>query len=331
MKSWPTVLGWAAISSLTLLRTVLTAAIFSGANPDPLSLLNASALDVPIDRRFKIRERPSANLALNEISYKMVALQFMANLALRDWDSTLPGALSPLPPQCPEVAILRGPEPSISGEQIPVRFLIWALNLAMYRSIARSRYVETTFDILWEDKKIGLLGFRQMLTSPPLESPLAKLPQTNHSSNVGEVAVQPIHIEVQTLLESKLVIPNNVWLLLYAAMQHLAWNDKRTVLSHAIDIAPRSTNVAMQISGDNGPGCPKRSPPFLQYSTIVEALIQLPVWMLSEGIFREVAFGITPPRNTLRRPVKPLLLAMVRLLKLDVCLSSATASVATHT
>lgn len=81
----------------------------------------------------------------------MIALLFMGDLALRDWESSLPGAISPRPPEYPGVVILRGPEPLILGEQIPVSFLIWSLNLAMYLSITQNRFVGTTFDLLWSD------------------------------------------------------------------------------------------------------------------------------------------------------------------------------------
>jgi len=299
MKLWSPVLGCAAISSLALLRPVLAAAISNqlGLDSPSVSGLNTSGLDDSIDRRFRIKERPSANKALNEISYKMIALLFMRDLALRDWKSSVPGALSPTPPQYPGVVISGGPEPVISGEQIPVPLLIWGLNLAMYISIRRGRFVETTFDLLWNDQKQGVLGFRHMYPRA-LESS-QKSGQSNQSSNLSLapngffVGYQPVHIEVRPFPDSQVLTPNNVWLLLYAATQQLAWPDKRTILSHTIEIRPRSTDVTVRFIADYGPDCPRRSPPFLQYSTPIEVLRQLAAWMLSDrGSFREVEFGI---------------------------------------
>jgi len=208
MKSWSTALGRAAISSLTLLRPVSTAAISSLLSLDSLSVseLNASTLHVPIDRRFRIKERPYANKAFNETLYKMIALLFMGDLALRDWESSLPGAISPRPPEYPGVVILGGPEPLISGEQIPVSFLIWSLNLAMYLSITQNRFVETTFDLLWSDLKMGSLGFRHMY--PQALKSFQKTGQSNQSSDLGvpparsSVAFQPVHIQVRPIPDS---------------------------------------------------------------------------------------------------------------------------------
>jgi len=269
----------------------------SGPGPPSVSGLNASALGVPIDRRFRIRERPYENKALNETSYKMIALLYMGDLALRDWESSLPGAISPRPPEYPGVVILGGPEPVISGEQIPVPFLIWGLNLAMYLSVTRDRYVETTFDILWSDQKQGRLGFRHMYPQA-LESS-QKMGQSNRSSDLGvpparsSVAFQPVHIEVRPIPDSRALTPNNVWLLLYATTQHFAWANKRTILSHTVEVRPRSTDVMIRFIANVGLDGPRQSPPYLQYWMIIGVLGQVAEWMLSDrGSFREVEFGI---------------------------------------
>ncbi len=295
MKSWSTALGCAAISSITLWRPVSTAAISSlvGLNSASVSEFNASSQGVLIDRRFQIKERPYVDKPLNETSYKMIALLYMGDLALQDWDSSLPGSISPRPSEYPGVVILGGPEPSISGEQIPVHFLIWSLNLAMYISITRNRYVETTFDILWSDQKIGRLGFRHMYPQAQ------KMGQSNQSSSLGvpptrsALTFQPVRILVLPIPDSRPLDPNSVWLLLYAATQHFAWANKRTILDHTIEIRPRSTNFMIRFIADVGPDGPRRSPPYLQYWMIIAALGQVPEWMLSDrGSFREVEFGI---------------------------------------
>lgn len=227
----------------------------------------------------------------------MIALLFMGDLALRDWESALPGALSPRPPEYPGVVILGGPRPCISGEQIPVPFLIWSLNLAMHLSISRNRYVETSFDLLWNDQKMGRLGFRHMY--PQALKSFEKMTRSNQSSDLGvprgrpAVAFQQVHLQVRPIPDSQALNPNNVWLVLYAATQHLAWANKRTILSETIEIRPRSTNVMIRFIANVGPDGPRRSPPYLQYWMMVDALGQVAKWMLSDrGSFREVEFGI---------------------------------------
>lgn len=299
MKSWPTALGCAAISSLALFEPVSTAATSRpmSLHLPPVSEFNASALGSIIDRRFRIRERPYEDKALNERSCKMIALLFMGDLALRDWESALPGALSPRPPEYPGVVMLGGPQPNISGEQIPVPFLIWSLYLAMSLSITRNRYVETTFDLLWNDQKIGRLGFRHM--NPQVLKSSQKMGQSNTSSDLGvpparpSVAFQQVHIAVRPIPDSRALHPNNVWLVLYAAMQHLAWANKRTILSETIEFRPRSTDVMIRFIANVDPAGPRRSPPYLQYWMMINVLSQVAAWMLSnQGSFREVEFGI---------------------------------------
>jgi len=299
MNPWSTILGCAAILSPALCTPMSTTASsnLSGPGSPSVSELNASALGVPIDRRFRIREKPYANKELNETSYKMIALLFMGDLALRDWESSLPGAKSPTPPQYPGVVILGGPEPVISGEQVPVHFLIWSLNLAMYLSISRNRFLETTFDLFWNDQKQGRLGFRHMYPQA-LESS-QKMGQSNQSSDLGvpqarsSVAFQPVHIAVRPIPDSQALTPNNVWLLLYAATQHFAWASKRTILSHTVEIRPRSTDVMMRFIANVGSDGPRQSPPYLQYWMIITVLGQVAEWMLSDrGSFREVKFDI---------------------------------------
>lgn len=221
----------------------------------------------------------------------------MGDLALCDWESSLPGALSPRPPEYPGVVILGGPEPNISGEQILVPFLIWSLNLAMYLSINRERYVETTFDLLWSDQKMGRLGFRHMYPQALESSQVTG--QRNQSSAFGvppaksSVAFQPIRIPVLPIPGSQPISPNSVWLLLYAATQDFAWANKRTILDHTVEIRPRSTNLMIRFIADVGPDGPRQSPPYLQYWMIIGALGQVAEWMLSgRGSFREVEFGI---------------------------------------
>jgi len=98
-----------------------------------------------------------------------------------------------------------------------------------------------------------------------------KTGQSNHSSKLGvpparsSVAFQPVHIEVRPIPDSQALAPNNVWLLLYAATQHFAWANKRTILTHTVEIRPRSVDVMMRLIANVGPDGPRRSPPFLQY------------------------------------------------------------------
>ncbi|KAL8686060.1 MAG: hypothetical protein Q9218_007377 [Villophora microphyllina] len=268
----------AAIKFCTLVSKAALSSVGTAASLFQPSL-NASILDIPVSPHFKIRVSHPAGTALDETSYKMVALHMMGELALRDWDSSVPGAVSPPLPDFSSVFIVTGPNPPAT--QIPVRYIIWGLNLAMYRSITRRTFTEMTFDLLWDEQKIGVLGFQGVRQSPTL----GLAPTTLGRENV--------RIEVASIPGSQTLLRDNVWKLLFAAMQHLAWADSRTILSHSIMVRPKTTDVVVIFTGENGPGLPRRTPPFLQYSTMIMALMQIPMWMVSEGgSFREVGFSI---------------------------------------
>jgi len=164
MNSWFTILRCAAILSPALCTPMSTIASFNLFNSSSSFVfeLNVFALNVSIDRCFKIREKSYANKKLNETLYKMIALLFMRNLVLRDWKSLLSDAKSPTSPQYLEVIILEDSKSMILEEQVPVHFLIWSLNLIMYLFISRNRFLETTFDLFWNNQKQDRLEFRHM-------------------------------------------------------------------------------------------------------------------------------------------------------------------------
>ncbi len=110
---------------------------------------------------------------------------------------------------------------------------------------------------------------------------IQKTGQSNQSSDLGvrparsSVAFQPVHIEVRPIPDSQALAPNNVWLSLYAAMLHFAWANKRPILTHTVDIRPRSVDVIMRLIANVDPDGPRRSPPFLQYWMIIGVLGQV--------------------------------------------------------
>ena len=270
--------------------------------PNPSSS-NSSILTIPIDRRFTIQTATTGN-PLDPTACKMVALQFMGELALLDWESSLTGTTSPITAY-PSVFIYGGA--GVSASLTRSKYLIWGLCLAMGEFIARNRFVETNVNLVFEGHRVGILLFqgRRVGEGRGDEARSAADKEVGlrgsgdemggKSSRAAALKVMndPIRIQPMLITGSLPLDPDQIWLALYATIQILAFPDKDTILVEPFDFEPVHTNVKILITSHHGSGTPKHRPPFLLYSVVIEALRQLPTWLLSpEGGFKETMFGI---------------------------------------
>ncbi|CAF9926269.1 MAG: hypothetical protein HETSPECPRED_006287 [Heterodermia speciosa] len=307
MPRQSTNLGTLILTSFTLFSLVSTANIpkvRTAPTPhtsNPLSS-NSSILTIPIDRRFTIQTAATGN-PLDPTACKMVALQFMGELALLDWESSLTGTASPITAY-PSVFIYGGA--GVSASLTRSKYLIWGLCLAMGEFIRRSRFVETQFNLVFEGHRVGILQFQRLglregrgvearsaADEVGLRGSGDEMGQKPPRSEALNVMNQPIRIQPVLITGSQPLDPDQVWLALYATIQTLAFPDKDTILVEPFEFEPVHTNVKILITSHHGSSTPKHQPPFLLYSVIIEALRQLPTWLLSpQGSFKETMFGI---------------------------------------
>ena len=295
------------LASLTLLTLVSAATL---PHPNPISLLsptlkssNSSTLTIPIDRRFSI-DKGATGRPLDPTACKMVALQFMGELALLDWETSFAGAHSPLTVY-PSVFIYGGAAQATSRTRS--KYLIWGLVLVMGEFIRSSRFEEVRYDLIFEGQRVGVLHFQGVRSGPGGVEALSAtekvaLRESGEGSRVGEeesqaaalnVTNHSVRIRPNLIAGAQRLDPDHVWLALYATMQTLAFPDKNTILIEPFTLTPVHTNIKILITSHHGSETPRHWPPFLLYWVIIQALKQLPSWLLSpQGDFKETVFGI---------------------------------------
>ena len=267
-----------------------------------LSAFSSSSLGIPIDPNFSI-DGSVSDVELNKTSCLITALQFTGDLASKDWSSTIPTLQSPLSRKYPGVVIIGGPE--IPATRIPISWLIWGLTTSIKYLIERNRYVESNFDLIYDDRIAGAITFHRIqalpasapssaLTAPPSNSSIASIVPVDAISGSEAIGItEEVTLQVTPLDDSQSLNPNHIWLNLFLALQMMAFRDSSSRFSLlTTDPHPRST-VDITIDRGKGAGMPRQSPPFLLYSTVITSIRLLAEWMIqTEGGYREVEFTI---------------------------------------
>ena len=267
-----------------------------------LSAPNISSLSIPVDPRFST-EGALSNVELNKTSCLMRTLQFTGDLAGKDWSSTVPTLQCPLPREYPGVVIIGGPE--IPGTAIPISWLIWGLTTALSYLIEMDRYVESNFELMYDDRLVGTITFHRILTLPALASPSLITAQRVNSSQMLPAptdtvlssealsVTEDVTLHITPLDGSHSLNPDHIWLTFLLAIETMAFNDASSRMKLLTTGTNPPATVAMRIDQGKGQGMPRQSPPFLYYSTVITAVRLLAEWMVqTDGGFREVQFVI---------------------------------------
>ena len=273
---------------------------------------NASAFglpSIPVDPRFSV-DVQMHEATINEISVEMIGLNLMADLALRDWTSTLPGALSGTISGVLPMYIMGIPQAPLT--EIPIRFLIWTLHIALYNFMVTDEFVESDFDPLYDNEIRGTLYFRD--GPAPRSSALPLLLETGYSNkdmvlpphldsisapgpkdDIGNIA-----IDVRPVSNSQALNQRDVFLILYATLKAVAFPSSSAISGQPFRVRlPPALDLKTQFTAQEGPDLPRRRPPYLRYGTIIEAIRLVPQWMLLDhGSFRELVFVIYTDRTT---------------------------------
>ena len=304
------------VASFTLL-TVVSAAALPHPSPNSLSsptlkYSNSSTLKIPVDERFSISQGATGR-PLDPTACKMVAFQLLTELALLDWESSLPGMHSPMTAY-PSVFMYGGAPLSMSETRS--KYLIWGLCLVMYESIRRGWFVEVEYDLIFDGQTVGVfhilgvgvgdggIGASSSSAADKValleESEGGRAGRSSFDSTALNVTNQPVSIQPVLIPEAQSLDPDQVWLALYVTLEALAFPDKNTILVVPFTLTPAHTNIKIMITSHHGSDTPGLWPPLLLYSVIIEAFKQLPTWLLSpRGDFKETLFGIFVGENLL--------------------------------
>ena len=300
----------AFVSASFTLLTLLSAAALPHPSPNslsspPLKYSNSSTLTIPVDSRFSISQGATGR-PLDPTACKMVALQFLGELALLDWESSLTAMHSPMTAY-PNVFMYGGAPLSLS--QTRSKYLIWGLCLVMFECIRREWFVEVEYDLIFDGQTVGVLqilglgvGHVGIGASSSTATDEVALLEKSEGGRAGKnsfhstalnVTNQNICIQPMPIAEAQPLDPDQVWLALYVTLEALAFPDKNTIVVAPFTLTPLHTNIKIMIEGHHGADTPGYWPPVLLYSVVIEALKQLPTWLLSpRGDFKETLFGI---------------------------------------
>ncbi|KAL8693318.1 MAG: hypothetical protein Q9218_001837 [Villophora microphyllina] len=243
--------------------------------------------NVPIDPHFKISMKLGRS-PIDELSCLMVAVDTMADLALQWWPFRIIHFRSKPLPRYPFVFIHM--EPGGPNKDIPNRFVIWGLHMAMISYITQRTWVESNVDLVYAGTKVGTLYFRKTV-APPMTAIRPLDPEDQTTGDTLSIVPSPIFLNAtnpsRALIE---FIPNgqtlnrgSLFLIIFSALQAVAFPITNSFVKETIQIGP-----------DNGrdirivfTSTPRKEPPELQYGWVIETLRVLPEWLLSRAL-REV-------------------------------------------
>ncbi|KAL8686059.1 MAG: hypothetical protein Q9218_007376 [Villophora microphyllina] len=264
------------------------------------SLLNGSALRAPVDPRFSIGLRTDY-VKLPENSYKIGALLLLASLAQLDWESSIPTTIAPISPRWRGVAVFGGAVASVG--ELPVKFLVWGIYMAMVVSIRAREYQQSIFDLFWDSRKVGELHFQKIptLLASPHTNRTALLRSLNLPASLStlsdtalsELEVQPVNVIPTFIPGARDLDLDKFWLLSLNALTDMASIGSKKRMNDRFTWKPVHTEMQLSFSAREGPGLPRSTPPFLTFGTMARAITGLAEWMLPRaGANKEMEFQV---------------------------------------
>ncbi|KAL8792012.1 MAG: hypothetical protein Q9195_005353 [Heterodermia aff. obscurata] len=289
---FPTV---AAIFSLPIIKLALTTATSNTWKNGSLSLpsLNVTSLDIPPDRRFRINQVYSDE-AIAKDDCLVVGFWLMAQLATKEWSSNITLAGGPRLANFPRVSIDVAPQQPLS--ELPIRYAIWGLKLAMLDLLARDRFVESIYELYWDHLTVGTIYIqpsRNIQASTPPQDYDVKVSNQNLSAPFS--LDQPINIAIQPIPGAQPINPRDIWITMFESQERLAYPEAYLIPTTDFQMGPflPSSNAFVSLDPLHGPDLPRLFPPFLHVSTVCHALMLLAVWMCLNNRFSDFGFTIS--------------------------------------
>ena len=278
-----------------IIAPVFAAAASSPWKNESLSLpgLNATSLNVRPDPRFRIRQVYSEHeLAKNDCL--VVGFWLMGQLSIKDWSSSITFSQGPRLAYFPGVKI--SIEPQEPFPDLPIRYAIWGLKLAIMDLMERDRFVESIYELYWDHVTVGTIHI-QPIRNPQASTPRQSLDGTvsNKSLTVPLAVNQPISIVFERIPGARPINPRDIWITLFQSLEPLAYPEAYLIPRVVLKFGPYvpSSRAFLSIDPLNGPDLPRLYPPFLHISTVIHALMLAAAWMCQNNYFSDFRFTIS--------------------------------------
>ncbi|KAL8823963.1 MAG: hypothetical protein Q9191_005409 [Dirinaria sp. TL-2023a] len=240
---------------------------------------------VPVDRYFAV-ESEFSDAPIDELSCLMFGVNVMADLALKNWIDSTPAFRSDLLPKYPLAYVDVQPEPPHTD--IPNRFLIWGFEMALREYIIRPEFDEAQFHLMYRNKRVGTIKFLSTLvpSRETAENSTFAHRSVNNTSSTPFLAAssEKPHIIIDYFASARVLDRDSVFLAVYATLKAVAFPRASSISTVPFQIRPGAgRNIKIGFSSNDFAG----QSPELQYRWIIEALREVPDWMV-ENVFKEV-------------------------------------------
>ena len=227
----------------------------------------------------------------------------MANMALRQIHGLMGETVFTMEDQ-PGVAISVLPFNWHLGGQMPRKYAVWGLFLAIYTMVKKANFQCNTIHLLWKRREVGTINFSRGVVRQPqpdklesndprsegllsvdsITSTILPLPLPHLQNSTGSLKIGPeLSLDVE-LLDT--IIPiHNVFVTVLGGLMDLAHFDDKdaAVLAMIFDTMPVPTYLSFTTWDTPS----KAEPPYMTNRHVIEALAFLPQYMYEQRKFSE--------------------------------------------
>ena len=218
-----------------------------------------------------------------ELSAQYAEMDYMGRTRRRH------GVVLPNFPQV-EIAVI----PAVSATTIEVRMVIWAIYGATIDMVYRKSFKECEISIIWNDETVGYLYFTEPAEDVPHDSDLGSIGLANAMASLANLSATAPNITTTGTFDwkplfkpdAKNLQPRDVFILTLGAIKTIAVYRSSDKVEGAFHVGSEIVDANMQVYLWHR-RTPRTNPPFLLYTHVLEAVRQIPGWMLGQSRFAE--------------------------------------------
>ena len=229
------------------------------------------------------------------------AVNAMANMALRQIHGLVGETVFEMQEQ-PGVTITVLPFNWHLGGQMPRKYAVWGLFLAVYTMVKKTNFQCNTIHLLWKKREVGTINFSKGVVWQPQPSQLeskdqrsegllfignisSTIPPRPHPQNsTGSLKTSP-ELSLSVLLLDTIIPIHDVFVTVLGGLMDLAYFDDKdaAVLAMIFDTMPVPTYLSFTTWDTPS----KAEPPYMTNRHVIEALTFLPQYMYEQRKFGE--------------------------------------------
>ena len=225
------------------------------------------------------------------------AVNAMASMALQQIHELMKEMVFEMEEQ-PGVSITVLPANWHRGGQMPRKYAVWGLYLAVYTMTRKNNFQCNTIHLLWKHREVGTINFsrgvlwqsqtsqfesREGLLSIGNITP--KVPSLAQPRNITGLLKTDPTLSIDIELLGAIIPVNNVFITVLGALMDVAHFDNKDapVMAMIFDTMPVPTHLSFTTWDKPS----KAEPPFMTNRHVIEALAYLPQYMYVERKFSE--------------------------------------------